>query len=66
MVRTARLSGKVYEDLYSAQALHLPADARQQKVAELSQELQDIRESHHRIRVRLEPPPAYLADTGEC
>uniref|UniRef100_A0A8H7KCV2 Xylanolytic transcriptional activator regulatory domain-containing protein n=1 Tax=Bionectria ochroleuca TaxID=29856 RepID=A0A8H7KCV2_BIOOC len=50
MVRTARLSGRVYEDLYSAEALHLPANVRQQKVAELTGELQDIRETHRQVR----------------
>ncbi|CAG9978361.1 unnamed protein product [Clonostachys byssicola] len=50
MVRTARLSGRVYEDLYSAEALHLPANVRQQKVAELTKELQDIRETHRQVR----------------
>ncbi|VUC23588.1 unnamed protein product [Clonostachys rosea] len=50
MVRTARLSGRVYEDLYSAEALHLPANVRQQKVAELTRELQDIRETHRQVR----------------
>ncbi|CAH0052380.1 unnamed protein product [Clonostachys solani] len=50
MVRTARLSGRVYEDLYSAEALHLPANVRQQTVAELTRELQDIRETHRQVR----------------
>lgn len=42
LVRLASLAGRTYERLYSAHALAQPNEARQQRVVELSQELQDI------------------------
>lgn len=51
-VRSARLAGNVYTELYSAQALSLPNDRRHQNVKELATELHDIQElrNFHRVR----------------
>ncbi|RAH68761.1 fungal specific transcription factor domain-containing protein [Aspergillus aculeatinus CBS 121060] len=49
-VMVASLAGRVYEQLYCAGALGLPADARRIRVATLSQELNDLIETSHTIR----------------
>ncbi|RAK81220.1 fungal specific transcription factor domain-containing protein [Aspergillus fijiensis CBS 313.89] len=49
-VMVASLAGRIYEQLYCAGALGLPANARRVRVATLSQELNDLIEASHTIR----------------
>lgn len=50
-VRYASLAGKAFEKLYSAQALALPEEMRNQRVLGLAKELHSIREQSRDIIV---------------